>query len=150
MRRSTLLLILVMLAGVGFGVGHLLRAGEQSVGDRPKIGEATDRYLAALVAGDADAAWAETAVAARERYQVTREAVDAYVAEAAGVLRGPCASVKEEGFIVTEKDGKPAAARRRFTLGCGAARFDVNTEVVAEEGAWRTSFFQYGVKRDEK
>lgn len=150
MRRPIIIVTLLMLAGVGFGVGHLMRAGEQSVGDRPKIGEATDRYLAAVYAGDPKAAWTETAVAARDRYSVTEEAVAAYVADAAKDLNSDCTIAKEGAFILTEKNGKPAAARRRFTLQCGARLFDVNTEVVAEADIWRTSFFQYGVKKPDE
>lgn len=148
MRRTTLLLVFAILAGIGFGVGYLLRSGEQVVTDRPQIGEATDRYLAALLAGDAQAAWRETAAAARDRYKVTEAMVAEYVASASKELGSACTPDKEAGFIVTEQDGKPAAARRRFTMRCGETLFDVNTEVVAEEGTWRTSFFQYGVKTD--
>lgn len=149
MRRPIIILTLLILAGIGFGVGHLLRSGEQSVGDRPKIGEATDRYLAAVYANDGGAAWTETAAAARERYKVTAEKVAAYVADAHAELGRDCAIAKDGAFILTEKDGRPAAARRRFTLRCGERLFDVNTEVVAEGDIWRTSFFQYGVKKDE-
>jgi hypothetical protein len=146
MRPSTLLLTCVILAGIGFGVGHLLRATESTVSDRPDIGAATDRYIAALTANDAKAAWRETAMATRETHKVTEDAVTAYVTDAAPDFAGGCTMVKDEGFLLTEKDGKSAAARRKFITRCGDALIDVNTEVVMEGERWRTSFFQYARK----
>lgn len=149
MRRSYILILFVVLAGIGFGVGYLLRSTGATVQDRPQVRAATDRYLAALVAGDAAAAWAETAQVARARFKISEAAVADYVAEAHPALRAGCSMTKEEGFVVSNKDGKPAAAKRRFLMRCGETTYDVNTEVVAEAGTWRTSFFQYGIKTAE-
>lgn len=150
MRPSTLLLTCVILAGIGFGVGHLMRSSDATVSDRPDIGAATDRYLAALTANDAQAAWAETAMAARDTHKLTAEKVAAYVTDAAPDFAGGCALVKEEGYVLTQKDGKAAAARRKFISRCNGVLLDVNTEVVAEGGRWRTSFFQYAKKTEIK
>jgi hypothetical protein len=149
MRRSYILITFVVLAGIGFGVGYLLRSTGATVNDRPQVRGATDRYIQALSKGDAAAAWAETAQAARTRYKVTQKAVTAYVKDAHADWQGDCTLVKEEGFVLSNKDGEPAAAKRRFLMRCGEKTFDVNTEVVAEAGTWRTSFFQYGVKKSE-
>ena len=147
MRPSTVLLIGVIMAGIGFGVGHLMRASDATVTDRPDIGAATDRYLAALTANDAAAAWRETAMAARETHGLTEEKVSAYIAESAPDFAAGCTLVKEEGYVMTQQGGKPAAARRKFSTRCGGVLLDVNTEVVAEGGRWRTSFFQYSKKK---
>ena len=150
MRPSTLLLLGVILAGIGFGVGHLLRSSGAAVSDRPDIGAATDRYIAALAANDPKAAWRETATAARETHKLTEQAVAAYVVDAAPDFADGCTLVKEEGFVLTQQDGKAAAARRKFSTRCGAAIIEVNTEVVTEGERWRTSFFQYKRRATQK
>lgn len=148
MRPSSLIVLCVILAGLGFGVGHLMRASDATVSDRPEIGAATDRYLAALTANDAQAAWRETAAAAREVHTLTADKVAAYVTDAAPDFAGGCTVVKEEGLVVTQQEGRAAAARRKFLARCGGQLLDVNTEVVAEGERWRTSFFQYAKKAE--